>query len=43
MAEVDQFTLHAPMPQVGFSGALRTMRFVIAAAVGGRPGRRRVV
>jgi hypothetical protein len=43
MAEPNQFTLHPPWSQVGFSAAMRITRFLIAAAVGGRPGRRRAV
>jgi hypothetical protein len=38
MAESDQFALHPPVSQVGFSFAMRTIRFLIAAAVGGRRG-----
>jgi len=43
MAEPDQFALHAPVSQVGFSVALRITSFLIAAAVEGRPDRRRAV
>jgi hypothetical protein len=43
MAEPDQFALHPPVSQDGFSMAIRMTSFLIAAAVGGRPGRRRAV
>ena len=36
MAEPDEFALHAPVPQVGFSVAIRITSFRIAAAVDGR-------
>jgi hypothetical protein len=35
MAEADQFALHTPVSQVGFSVAMRMMSCLIAAAVGG--------
>jgi hypothetical protein len=43
MAKPDQFTLHPPVSQVEFSVAMRITSFLIAVAVGGRPGRRRAV
>ncbi len=41
MAEPDQFALHAPSSHAGFSAAMRMTSFLTAAAVGGRPDRRR--
>ena len=41
MAEPDQFALHAPVSQMGFSVAMRITSFLIAAAVEERSGRRR--
>ncbi len=38
MAEPGQFTLHAPVPQVGLSVAIRMIRVLIVALVGRRPG-----
>jgi hypothetical protein len=38
MAEADQFALHTPVSQVGFSVAMRMMSCLIAAAVGGTSG-----
>ena len=43
VAELDEFALHAPMAQAGLSVAIRITSVRIAAAVGGRPGRRRLV
>ena len=43
VAELDEFTLHAPVPHVGLSAAMRMTSFRMAAAMGGRPGRRRLV
>ena len=43
MAELDELALHPPMPHVGLSDAMRITTFLIAAAVDGRPGRRRFV
>ena len=41
MAEPDQFALHAPVSQMGFSVAMRISSFLIAAAVEERSSRRR--
>jgi hypothetical protein len=43
VAEFHEFALHPPVPHVGFSVAIRITRFLIAAAVDGRPERRRFV
>jgi hypothetical protein len=43
VAEADQCALHVPVSPGGFSVAIRIMSFLISAAVGGRPGRRRAV
>jgi hypothetical protein len=43
MTEPDEFALHAPVPHAGFSVAMRITSLRIAAAVDGRPGRRRLV
>ena len=42
MAELDELALHAPVPQAGLSAAMRITSLRIAAAVRGRPGRRRL-
>jgi hypothetical protein len=42
-AELDELALHPPVPHMGLSVAMRMTSFRIAAAVGGRPGRRRLV
>ena len=41
--ELDQFALYAPVPHAGLSVAMRIRSLRIAAAVGGRPGGRRLV
>ena len=38
-----EFALHAPVPQAGLSVATRITSLRIVAAVGGRPGRRRLL
>ena len=43
VAELDEFALHPPVPQLGLSVAMRITSLRIAAAVDGRPGRRRLV
>jgi hypothetical protein len=43
VAELDEFALHTPVPQVRLSVAMRITSLLIAAAVDGRPGRRRLV
>ena len=43
VAEFDEFALHAPVPPRRISVAMRITSFRIAAAVGGRPGLRRLV
>ena len=43
MAELYELALHPPMPQAGLSMAMRITSLRIAAAVDGRPGRRRLV
>jgi hypothetical protein len=43
VAEPDEFALHAPVPHVGLSVAMRMTSLRIAAFVDGRPGRRRLV
>jgi hypothetical protein len=43
VAEPDKLALHAPVPHVGFSIAMRITSFRIATAVGRRPGFRRLV
>ena len=43
VAEFDQLPLHPPVPQVGFSVAMRITSLRIEVAVDGRPGRRRLV
>ncbi len=43
VAEPDELALHPPVPHVGFSVAMRITSFLIATAVDGRPGRRRLV
>jgi hypothetical protein len=42
VAELDEFALHAPRPHIGLSAAMRSTSLRIAAAVDGRPGRRRL-
>jgi hypothetical protein len=43
MTEPNQLALYPPVSQVRLSAAIRMTMLVIAAAVGGRPGRRRAV
>jgi hypothetical protein len=43
MAEPDELAVHPPEPNAGFSVAMRIPSLRIAAAVGGSPGRRRLV
>jgi hypothetical protein len=42
VAEFHEFALHAPVPQVGLSVAMRITSLLIAAAAAGRPARRRL-
>ena len=43
VAESDELALHASVPHVGLSVAKRITSVRMAAAVGGRPGHRRLV
>jgi hypothetical protein len=43
VAEPDKFALHPPVSHAGFSVAMRITSLRMAAAVDGRPGRRRLV
>ena len=43
VAEPDQLALHPPVPPRGIICPMRIMSLRIAAAVAGRPGRRRLV
>jgi hypothetical protein len=43
VAEPDEFALDTPVPRAGLSAAMLITSFRMAAAVGGRPGRRRLV
>jgi hypothetical protein len=42
VAEPDELASNPPVPPAGFSVAIRITSFLIAAAVDGRPGRRRL-
>jgi hypothetical protein len=42
VAGLDEFAVHAPVPHVGLSVAMRMTSLRIAASVDGRPGRRRL-
>jgi len=42
VAELDELALHTPVAQVGLPAAMRITSLRIAAAVDGRPGRRRL-
>jgi hypothetical protein len=39
MAECEQLTLDPPVPQRGFSRAIRTTKATRTSSIGGRPGR----
>ena len=42
VTELDELALHPPVPHVGLSLAMRITSLLIATAVGGRAGRRRL-